>query len=173
MVDLSASPSPDLRDEFPASSARDAVVAVVRGFGAVQRLMDPYFAKFDLTPPQFQVLTILYRLRAAPLTQRLLARELYVSFANVTVLLGRLEKKGFVERQANAADRREKFVRLTSRGETLLRRIWRVHQQQLDLVMTGLTPVEQVELARLLNKMISAHLPSNSGPNTPPLPNEG
>lgn len=155
MTDRTASSTPDFCDEFPTSPAREAVVAVVRGFGAVQRLMEPYFARFGLTPPQFQVLTIVNRFRTEPLTQRQLARALYVSFPNVTVLLRRLEIKGLIERQANPADRRQNFVRLRRRGRTLLRRIWRAHQQQLDQVMARLTTAEQKELARLLSKMIA------------------
>ncbi len=149
--------SPDLRDDFPLSPARAAVVAIVRGYGAVQRLMEPYFAHFGLTPPQFQLLTVANRLRTEPLTQRRLARELYVSFPNVTVMLTRLEKSGLVRRRPNPADRREKFVELTPRALALLRRIWQEHQRQLDFVMTGLTRGEQTELARLLDKMIAAH----------------
>jgi MarR family 2-MHQ and catechol resistance regulon transcriptional repressor len=153
---------PLLDDEFPASPARDAVVAVVRGYGAVQRLMEPYFARFGLTPPQFQMLTIVNRLSTENLTQRRLARELYVSFPNVTVLLKRLERKKLIRRTPNLHDRREKFVILTPRGRSLLLRIWRVHQRQLDRVMTGLTVAEQKQLSRLLNQMIAAHRPPSA-----------
>jgi len=144
----------ELRDDFPHSPARAAVVAVVRGYGFVQRHMEPYFARFGLTPPQFQVLTILNRLREQRPTQRRLGRELYVSFPNVTMMLGRLEQAGLVRRRSNPDDRREKFVALTPRGAALLRRIWREHQQQLDRIVAGLMPDEQATLARLLNKMI-------------------
>lgn len=152
-------PNKDLHDRFPWSSAREAVVAVVRGYGFVQRLMEPYFARFGLTPPQFQLLTVANRLQQERLTQRRLAHQLYVSFANVTVMLKRLEKAGLIERRANSEDRREKFVSLTRRGTALLRRIWRVHQRQLDRIVAGLTVAEQEELARLLNKMIAAQPP--------------
>lgn len=144
------------RDQFPQTSARAAVVAVVRGYGAVQRHMEPYFARFGITPPQFQVLTIVNRLQDQQPTQRRLARELYVSFPNVTVMLARLEEAGLIRRQGNPDDRREKFVELTPKGRALLRRIWMVHQEQLDRVMAGLTGREQVELMRLLNKMSAA-----------------
>lgn len=144
-----------LKDDFPASPARDTVVAVVRAYGVVQRLMASYFAQFSLTPPQFQLLTIVNRLRRP--TQRQLARELYVSFPNVTVMLDRLEKAGLLLRSANVEDKREKLVELTERGRSLLRKIWRVHQGQLDRVVTGLTTTEQRELARMLDKMIAAH----------------
>lgn len=151
------SPGQNLNDGFPLSASRDAMVAVLRGYGTLQRLMEPYFAEFDLTPPQFQVLCIAIRFRDEPPTQRQLARDLYVSFANVTVLLKRLERKGLIERDGNPADRRAKFVRVSALGKKLLNRIWRVHQEQMDLVMKGLTVAERKEMARLLNKMTAAH----------------
>ncbi len=147
----------DLRDEFPASPARSTVVAVVRAYGMVQRLMATYFAQFGLTPPQFQLLTIANRLRKQNPTQRRLARELYVSFPNVTMMLDRLEKSGLIVRRMNAHDAREKLVEPTARGRSLLRKIWKVHQDQLALVVKGLTENEQSELARLLNKLSAEH----------------
>ena len=79
MSNRDCSAHPNLRDRFPQTPARDAVVATVRGYGVVQRLMEPYFARFGVTPPQFQLLTVANRLAAGPPTQRRLARELYVS----------------------------------------------------------------------------------------------
>ncbi|MEQ8785380.1 MAG: MarR family transcriptional regulator [Pirellulaceae bacterium] len=149
----------DLRDEFPDTPARRAVVSVVRGYGAVARQMGPHYAEFGLTPPQFQLLTVLNRLRGEQITQRRLGMELYVSFPNVTVMLSRLEQAGLIERMVNEADRRERFVRITHSGRALLKRIWKVQPDQLERVMAGLTDKERIELARLLNKMIAGQSP--------------
>lgn len=148
----------NLSDDFPDTPARRAVVSVVRGFGAVSRQMGPHYAKFGLTPPQFQMLTVLNRLRGEQITQRRLGRELYVSFPNVTVMLSRLEKMSLVERRVNAADRRERFVNITRQGRKLLKRIWKVQQDQLERVTAGLTNNERLELAQLLNKMIDGQI---------------
>lgn len=145
---------PDLADEFPDTPARRAVVSVVRGFGAVSRLMGPHYASFGLTPPQFQMLTVLNRLRGERVTQRRLGKELYVSFPNVTVMLSRLEKEGLIERTVNATDRRERLVKISARGRTLLRKIWKIQPDQLEQVMAGLTDSERLRLAQLMNKMI-------------------
>lgn len=154
-------PNPDLLDDFPDTPARRAVVAVVRGFGAVQRQMGPYFARFDLTPPQFQMLTVINRLQDGQLTQRRLGREMYSSFPNITVMLSRLERDGLIRRRENPDDRREKFVELTARGKSLLGRIWKVHQDQLEHVAKGLNDEERMQLAQLLEKLISAHAESS------------
>ena len=150
---------PDLTDNFPDTPARRAVVSVVRGFGAVSRLMGPHYASFGLTPPQFQMLTVLNRLRGEQVTQRRLGKELYVSFPNVTVMLTRLEKAGLIGRTVNSSDRRERFVKITAKGRALLKKIWKTQQAQLEQVMAGLTDSERLQLAQLLNKMISGQSP--------------
>ncbi len=148
----------DLTDDFPDTPARRAVVSVVRGFGALARQMGPHYASFGLTPPQFQMLTVLNRLRGEQITQRRLGNELYVSFPNVTVMLSRLEKTGLIERAVNTADRRERFVKITNRGRELLKRIWQVQPDQLERVTSGLTESERLTLAQLLNKMIDGQI---------------
>lgn len=154
----------NLTDGFPDTPARRAVVAVVRGYGAVQRHMGPYFARFGLTPPQFQMLTVINSLGVERITQRRLGRELYVSFPNITVMIARLEEARLIERRSNPNDGRERFVELTAKGKILLKEIWKVHQQQLEHVTRGLDDDERLDLARLLNKMMAAH--QGEVPNT-------
>ncbi len=146
----------EFADDFADTPERRAVVSVVRGFGAIQRQMSPHYASYGLTPAQFQMLTVLNRLRGERVTQRRLGEELYVSFPNVTVMLSRLERDGLIERIVNEADRRERFVNITARGRSVLKRIWNKQPAQLQSVMAGLDDRERLELARLLNKMIAA-----------------
>jgi len=164
--------APDLRDEFPDTPARRAVVSVVRAYGAVSRQMGPHYARFGLTPSQFQMLTVLNRLRDERVTQRRLGNELYVSFPNVTVMLSRLKEAGLIKRTVNPADRREKFVSIASRGRKLLQKIWKDQPAQLESIMAGLDEGERLQLARLLNRMIAAHEvgAESTTENTPPSP---
>jgi MarR family 2-MHQ and catechol resistance regulon transcriptional repressor len=151
-----------LADDFPDTPARRAVVSVVRGFGAIARQMGPHYARFGLTPPQFQMLTVLNRLRGEQVTQRRLGRELYVSFPNITVMLTRLEQMELIERQVNPNDRRERFVSITREGRTLLKTIWKEQPTQLENAMAGLNDDERRQLARLMNKMISGQTSSSN-----------
>lgn len=147
-----------LADDFPDTPARRAVVSVVRGFGAIARQMGPHYAGFGLTPPQFQMLTVLNRLRGEQVTQRHLGRELYVSFPNITVMLSKLEQLELIERKVNPADRRERFVSVTRKGRSLLKTIWKEQPTQLESVMAGLDNDERRQLARLMNKMIAGQV---------------
>jgi len=148
-----------LADDFPDTPARRAVVAVVRGFGAIQRRMAPHYARFGLTPAQFQMLTVINRLRGERITQRRLGQEMYVSFPNVTVMLARLEREELIERAVNPQDRRERFVSITPQGRTLLRRIWKEQPAQLQWVMAGLNDNERLQLAHLMEKVIAGRTP--------------
>jgi MarR family transcriptional regulator, 2-MHQ and catechol-resistance regulon repressor len=147
----------ELADEFPDTPARRAVVSVVRAYGAVFRQMSPHYARFGLTPPQFQLLTVLNRLQGEQVTQRRLGRALYVSFPNVTVMLSKLEQAELIKRTVNEADRRERFVSITRKGRALLKRIWKEQPAQLESVMSGLNETERRQLDRLMNKMIAVH----------------
>ena len=69
------------------------------------------------------MLTVLNRLSGEQVTQRRLGRELYVSFPNVTVMLSRLEQANLIERKINVVDRRERFVSITRKGRSLLRKV--------------------------------------------------
>ncbi len=153
---IDAPQTPDLRDDFPDSPARRVVVSVVRAFGAVSRQMGPHYAKFGLTPPQFQMLTVLNRLRPEQVTQRRLGNELYVSFPNVTVMVTRLEQTGLIRRMVNPRDRREKFVSISASGRRLLKKIWKDQPAQLESIMTGLDNDERLQLAQLLNRLIAS-----------------
>lgn len=145
----------ELTDNFPDTPERRAVVSVVRGFGAIQRQMSPHYARFGLTPAQFQMLTVINRLQSEKITQRRLGQQMYVSFPNVTVMLARLERDGLIERTVNQEDRRERFVSITKKGRKLLERIWKEQPAQLERVMAGLNNDERLQLAQLLNKMIN------------------
>lgn len=118
--------------------------------------MGPHYAKFGLTPPQFQMLTVLNRLRPEQVTQRRLGNELYVSFPNVTVMVTRLEQTGLIRRMVNPRDRREKFVSISASGRRLLKKIWKDQPAQLESIMTGLDNDERLQLAQLLNRLIAS-----------------
>src|SRR5262245_39477999 len=108
-----------------AARAREenAVRALVRAFGLLERVMQPYFSQFGITGAQWGVLRTLDRaeqaglrgLRLTDLSDRLLVRP-----PSVTGVVDRLERAGLVVRDASPTDLRAKEVRLTARGRQRL-----------------------------------------------------
>ena len=81
-----------------------------------------FFARWDLSPSQFNVINLLAG-RPDGCTQVELSRELIMHRSNVTGLVDRLEARGLVQRREDASDRRAFLVVLTAEGRKLQRQI--------------------------------------------------
>src|ERR1700689_436540 len=83
---------------------------------AFQKSAHKLFEPYGLTPAQFNVLNLLSDqpdgLRASDL-----ARALIVDPSNVTGLLKRMKKEGWLREIESAADRRERIVALSAKGQ--------------------------------------------------------
>jgi DNA-binding MarR family transcriptional regulator len=136
--------------------AEDAVRELIRTLGLLERVMQPYFARYGISGSQWGVLRTLQRaeaeglvgLRQTDLSQRLLIRP-----PSVTGALDRLERAGLVERGGSATDLRAKQVTLSGKGRQLVERVLSGHQAQIEAVMGGLKKNEQTDLQRLLSQL--------------------
>ena len=144
-----------------ATPAETAFRSLIRAFGRLERIMEPYFATFGISGAQWGVLRNLQRaedeeglvgLRLTDLGRRLLVRP-----PSVTGIVDRLERARLVARAAEEGDRRSRRVSLTDLGRQLVERVLSVHRRQIGQVMGGLDTVEQVELGRLLGQL-NGHL---------------
>ncbi|MBO2463783.1 MarR family winged helix-turn-helix transcriptional regulator [Actinomadura violacea] len=83
----------------------------------VQQALRGELAALGLTYAEFEVLTVLnragepYRLRPSELT-----RSAFLTSGGTSNVLQRLQKAGYIEREANAGDARSRFVQLTPEG---------------------------------------------------------
>ena len=149
--------SPQNGDRPPERAFR----SLVRTIGLIERVMQPYFARFGISGSQWAVLRTLERagteghdegLRVTDLSERLLIRP-----PSVTGVVDRLERAGLVVRDTASNDLRVKRVRLTARGRRLVEQVRAVHGGQVDTLLGGLNASEQSEFQRLLDRL-SGHL---------------
>ena len=141
-------------------SAELAFRALLRTLGLVERVMQPYFARFGLTGSQWGVLRALYRaeadglpgLRLTDLGERLVIRP-----PSVTGVVDRLNRLGLVSRQSVPDDLRARQVTLTPEARLLVKKVLAVHAEQIDAVLGGLSGEDQAEMHRLLAKL-NGHL---------------
>lgn len=99
-----------------------ALLQLLRTADAIWEASRLFFAPWNLSPSQFNVLNLL-RLNSRGLTQSDLSRHLIVNRSNITGLVDRLEQRGWVRRTEVAADRRAYRVVLTEAGSRILREI--------------------------------------------------
>jgi DNA-binding MarR family transcriptional regulator len=132
--------------------------ALLRTLGLLERIMQSYFARFGISGAQWGVLINLHRaeqeglpgLRLTDLSDRLIIRP-----PSVTGVVDRLERAGLVVRDESLTDMRAKQVGLTAKGRQLMDRILTVHGKQIEMVLGGLSSIEQGELHRLLARLES------------------
>jgi DNA-binding MarR family transcriptional regulator len=153
-------PGTNTSTDSPENATDNPFRELVRTFGLLDRVMQPYFSQFGISGAQWGVLRVLHSaedegakgLRFTDLSKRLLIRP-----PSVTGVVDRMERAGLVVREDEPADLRVKKVVLTGKGREITVRVLREHRSQIASVLGGLSSEEQTELQRLLSKL-SQHL---------------
>ncbi|RED49071.1 MarR family winged helix-turn-helix transcriptional regulator [Aestuariispira insulae] len=107
---------------------------------------------FDVTLPRFDVLAALYR-HPEGLTMTALSRDLEVSNGNVTGIVDRLTKDGFVLRVPIANDRRATTVQLTPKGKGEFEIMAEAHESWIDEMMESLNEARIDEMIAVLEQL--------------------
>ena len=97
--------------------------------------------RFNITLPQFDVLADLERAKKAQ-TMTELSRGLMVSNGNITGVVDRLVREGFVKRRVSTDDRRIQYITLTTKGRRTFDKMAKAHEEWIAELFSGLTPVE-------------------------------
>jgi DNA-binding MarR family transcriptional regulator len=127
-------------------------VAVFEAAGALLRGSQRLFRPHGLTAAQFNVLNLVAR-SASGMSQRELSDLLVVDRSNVTGLLDRMEKAGWVRRGDNPGDRRIYRVSLTVAGQRLWERVSPLYLGTVAEVTEGLSGKRIRDCVELLGQL--------------------
>jgi len=116
-----------------------------------QQLRSLFRSRFSVTLPQFDVMSELER-SGRKMTMSELSRELMVSNGNVTGVIDRLEKNGFVTRARAEHDRRIQYIALTDKGRNEFDEMAKSHERWLDGLLSQLSMNDMASLQELLLK---------------------
>ncbi|WP_243385485.1 MarR family winged helix-turn-helix transcriptional regulator [Bacillus kexueae] len=101
-------------------------------------------------PTEFAVLELLYT-KGPQKLQQIGSRLLLVS-GNVTYVIDKLERNGYIYREQDVKDKRSVYAHLTDKGKLYLDEIYPIHAMRMARAFSGLTEVEQEQLMALLKK---------------------
>ena len=87
------------------------------------------------------------------LSQNQLCEIVEKSAANVTRILDRLERKGFVVRKQNPADRRSTLLFLTDQGKEMVEKVHNLFESFSEHLTNGISAQEQDLFVQLLSKI--------------------
>lgn len=107
-----------------------------------QNAVHNYFKRqlqdYDITPSQYALLHCLYVQDG--LTPSQLAQALRLDTSSITGILGRLEKKGLIDRVYSQEDRRSVSIHLRDEGKALWAQVDRVIEEANAKILDGLDP---------------------------------
>ncbi|MDY3554153.1 MarR family transcriptional regulator [Gemmata sp. JC717] len=102
------------------SPEQEAFLGLWRTFDRLRALEDELFARYELTPQQYNALRLLRATQPGTLRTLDLAARLVSRAPDVTRMLDKLAEHKLVDRQRSEANRREVHVSITPAGVALL-----------------------------------------------------
>lgn len=155
-------PLPLLRDQVAVSAALDkaldgsalwVLLGLYRAFAVLDRDQAEELAPMNLTPLQFNILTVLQR-TGRPTTMGALAGMLVVMSTNLSGNINTLVERGLLRRELNESDQRSLLAVLTPEGRTFLDQHLPGHWRRLERLMYGLSREKRLQLVALLKDLV-------------------
>ena len=124
---------------------------LVRVYSRIQRKLEHALGQQEMTLAQFEIMMTLKSCQG--ISQQELAQHLLVTKGNVCVLVDRMEKCGWLERQPDPQDRRAYRLTLTAMGRTLLKKVLPEQRQIIQEAFGVMSVEESRQLLALLDRL--------------------
>ncbi|EES74567.1 transcriptional regulator, MarR family [Paenibacillus sp. oral taxon 786 str. D14] len=112
---------------------------------------DKEIRKYGLTRTEFGVLDLLYHKGRQPIQQ--IGSKVLMSSGNITYVVDKLEKKGYVTRKDCVEDRRLVYAELTEQGREFIEEVFPQITGIIEEAVSGLSPEEKQIAGMLLKKL--------------------
>ncbi len=129
----------------------NAVTVLIRAADAVYDAIKQEAAGQDLNVTEFSVLELLYHQGRQPI--QAIGKKVLIASSSITYVVDKLERKGYVEREACTEDRRVTYGLLTTDGENLMAGIFPGYEQKIGSLFDGLSEQEVKNLIDTLKKI--------------------
>jgi DNA-binding MarR family transcriptional regulator len=126
-----------------------AVTSVMRTQQILLAELNQRLHKYGLTFPRYEALMVLLFSRTGSLPRGKLGQRLQVHRTSVTNIVDKLERDGFVRREAHATDRRATLATITDEGRALAATATE-ELNGLAFALEGLSPAQEEQLTDLL-----------------------
>src|SRR5580692_3288539 len=105
------------------SLEQEVYLSILRTASELSRSVDQFFRPFDITPSQYNVLRILRGAGTDGLCRNEISERMVTATPDMSRLLDRMEKAGWVTRERAEEDRRQVSTHITKSGMELLARL--------------------------------------------------
>jgi len=121
------------------SLEQEVYLSILRTASELSHTVDQVFRPFDITPSQYNVLRILQGAGTDGLCRNEISERMVTATPDMTRLLDRMEKAGWVTRERAEEDRRQVSTHITKSGMELLARLEKPTGDFVMSLFTGAT----------------------------------
>ncbi len=133
-------------------SSGKTIINILKTERIMRMVYDKLFEKYNISEPKFFVIMLLSN-NPYGISFSELGKTMMVSRANMTTLIGRMEKENLVKRQKNDEDKRSIKAYLTPEGQSLFDEIKDLHKEFSERMTKALSEEEKLVLNKLLKKL--------------------
>lgn len=135
----------------------EALLNIYYTASKIKKQAGEFFKKHGLTDVQFNVMMLLHYQGNGDggLSQAQLSEMMLVNRANITTLIDRMEKAGFVVRTSEEGDRRTNIIKMTSKAKRLFAKVEPLYGKMVIGKMSTIKRGEQKQLINILEKIRS------------------
>ncbi|WP_442858754.1 MarR family winged helix-turn-helix transcriptional regulator [Bacillus sp. KH172YL63] len=126
-------------------------IVLSRAFKALNEEINKNIQENGLNPTEFAVLELLYHKGDQPLQQ--IGGKILLASGSITYVVDKLEKKGYLKRNACPKDRRVTYAQITENGRELIDDIFPNHEKRIHELMSALSAEEKEETIHMLKKL--------------------
>jgi MarR family 2-MHQ and catechol resistance regulon transcriptional repressor len=126
-------------------------IVLSRASKVISEEMNKSIEKHGLNPTEFAVLELLYHKGQQPIQK--IGQKILLRSGSMTYVVDKLEKRGLLERIFCKEDKRVTYMSITPAGVKLIQTIFPEHAENMEAIMSELTPEEQDTAIGLLRKL--------------------
>jgi DNA-binding MarR family transcriptional regulator len=134
------------------------LMAIVRAAEIFKRAHSAVFRNHGLSFPQYNVLRVLESSGNGHNKISDVSRIMLVPGANMTGIVKRLAKAGFIVRKSDPKDDRVTMLQISAKGKRTLQNIEREKDEWLDVLLKGFSRVEKVDLLGKVGQLIKNNI---------------
>jgi MarR family 2-MHQ and catechol resistance regulon transcriptional repressor len=130
-----------------------AVYALGCAYSHIEKEISDHLRPFNLTPAKFNAMMVIKHTgKEEGLSQIEIGRRLIVTASNMTRLLDKLEKEGYIERLAREGDRRVNLIKISKKGSDILDKVWPGYRRKVVDIANSMDKEDLKQMSHLLVK---------------------
>lgn len=137
---------------------KEMVYNIGRSYLMIYRNISEYLDKYNISPAKFNILLVVKHMgKDEGISQNKISKFLLVTDSNMTRMLDKLEREGYLRRVDKKGDRRTNLVQITKNGADLLEQAWGGYIKGIkSMINSHISGKEKASLNSILEKLQNA-----------------